>query len=78
MSNAGMNWVDTSALKLRFIDPILIEVDGDRSDLASNGCEVVDVQGLPDGSVITILHCPGGSLPCPTSRAMGICYLPEV
>lgn len=71
---SGMNWVDVATLKLRFIDPVLIVVDGDRSDLESSGCEVVDVLGTADGSVYTILHCPGGTLPCSTDRAMGISY----
>ena len=71
--NAGINWVDVADLKERFHAPLLIEVDGDRSDLAGHLCEVVDVQDEGNG-VFTILHVPGGSLPCETRMARGITY----
>ena len=74
--NAGMQWIDARDLREQFIDPLLIEVDGDRSDLASPTCEVVDVQER-DGEIFTILHVPGGRLPVATRRAMGITYPTE-
>ena len=74
--NAGMQWVDMRDLRERFRDPMLIEVPGDRSDLAGPLCEVVDVQER-DGEIFTILHVPGGRVPVAARRAMGITYLIE-
>jgi hypothetical protein len=71
--SAGMMWVDVKQLKLRFRFPLLIEVPGDRSDLASESCEIVDVQNEGQGA-FTILHVPHGSLPCETKRAMPVTY----
>lgn len=73
MSGSGMQWVDVTELRERFNAPLLLEVAGDRSDLAGPLCEVVDVQDAGDGP-FTILHVPGGSLPCAVQRAMGITY----
>lgn len=73
MMSAGMQWVDASDLSNRFSAPLLIEVEGDRSDLAGPLCEVVDVQDI-GGGPYTILHVPGGSLPCETRRAMSVQY----
>jgi len=74
--NSGMQWVDSSTLQLRFSSPLLIEVDGDRSDLASTLCEVVDVQDQGSGQ-FTILHVPAGTLPCACDRAMATSYLQQ-
>ena len=74
--NDGMQWVDMRDLCERFRDPLLIEVEGDRSYLAGPLCEVVDVQER-DGEIFTILHVPGGRLPVAARRAMGITYPTE-
>jgi len=72
--SAGMQWVAVDDLQQRFRSPLLIEVDGDRTDLAGALVEVVDVQQLASGELFTILHVPGGTLPCSAERAMSITY----
>jgi hypothetical protein len=66
---------DNSSLDLRFRHPLLIEVEGDRSELGGHTCEVVDVYECPHrGGAWTILHVPHGSLPAPAVAAEPIRY----
>lgn len=70
-----MNDILPTDLRMRFTSAVLIDVDGDVSHLAGPLVEVVDVRVCPHtGSTHTILHVPGGQLPCEVRRAMGITY----
>jgi len=70
-----VNGRDNSSLDRRFCHPLLIEVEGDRSDLEGPSCEAVDVYTCPHrGGTWTILHVPHGSLPAPAVAAEPIRY----
>lgn len=65
----------TEPLRLRFRQPLLIEVLGNRRELQGDACELVDVYDCPHRQgTYTILHVPAGSLPAVAVAAEPVEY----